>query len=210
MAMFDYARTLYENGWMNDADAWSGAWFADMSGTGDRPVFAFLGPAWLINYVMAGNSGDTYGDWAIAVPPVGFSWGGTWVIPTNNAGRNENVREAVRELVEWITLDASPTGLQNRWANGTLFPGSETKDAVSSGTVMAGADGSIPFLGGQDMFDVLIPAGAYADGSLFTQYDERINSIFIDHARYYAQGDMSRDDALAAFRNLVLEELGID
>ena len=28
------------------------AWYADMDGVGEKPVFAFFGPAWLINYVM--------------------------------------------------------------------------------------------------------------------------------------------------------------
>lgn len=207
LAMFDYASLLYNNNWMNDADGWSDAWFADMSGVGERPAFAFLGPAWLINYVMAHNAGDTYGDWAIAVPPVGFSWGGTWVIP--GAGMNPEARDGVRELIEWITLDVSDTGLQYMWANGTLFADNETKDAVSSGVIMAGADGTIPFLGGQDMFDVFIPAGAYADGALFTQHDELINSWFIDRAMDYARGYLSREDALAEFRQAVYENLGV-
>jgi hypothetical protein len=208
MAMFDHARMLHENGWMNDAGAWSGSWNADMSGSGDRPVFAFFGPAWLINYVMVGHVGDTYGDWAIAVPPVGFSWGGTWVIPA--AGMNPDARDGVRELIEWITLDTSANGLQYHWANATLFPGSDTKDTVSSGVVMAMSDGTVPILGGQDMFDVFIPAGAYADGTLFTQYDESINGWFIDSARDYARGNLSREEALDQFRQLVQENLDIN
>ncbi|MCL2356798.1 MAG: extracellular solute-binding protein [Defluviitaleaceae bacterium] len=208
MAFFDFTSKLYNNNWMNDTSSWSGAWFADMAGEGERPVFAFLGPAWLINYVMAGNAGDTYGDWAIAVPPVGFSWGGTWVIPSANM--NPDVRDGVRELVEWITLDTSNTGLQYMWAGGTLFADNETKDAVASGVIMAGADGTIPFLGGQDMFDVFIPAGAYADGSLFTQHDEIINAEFEDRAMDYARGDLTREEALDQFRTWVYETLGIN
>jgi len=208
MAFVDYARQLYQNGWTNDAGAWSGAWFADMSGTGERPTFAFFGPAWLINYVMAGNSGDTYGDWAIAVPPVGFSWGGTWVIPS--AGMNPEARDGVREIIEWITLETDSNSLQHHWANGTLFADNETKDAVASAVVMANANGQIPFLGGQDMFDVFIPAGAFADGSLFTQYDESINTWFIDSVMDYARGHISRDEALEAFRLLVRENLDLN
>jgi len=208
MAMFDHARILYENGWMNDANGWSEAWFADMSDSGVRPVFAFLGPAWLINYVMAGNANETYGDWAIAVPPVGFTWGGTWLIP--NAGMNPDVRDGVREIVEWITLDTSENGLQHHWANGTLFGEGGTKDAVASAVVMAGADGTLDFLGGQDMFDVFIPAGQYADGTLFTQYDEDMNQWFMDHSMYYARGDMTREESIASFRLNVSENLGIN
>jgi hypothetical protein len=213
MAFFDIARAIYQNDWSNDAAAWTGAWFADMQGAGERPVFAFLGPAWLINHVMAGNAGDTYGDWAIAVPPVGFNWGGTWVIPA--AQMNTEAKDGVRQLLEWIALETDENSLQYQWANGTLFPlaagETATKDAVASGVVMAGADGTVDFLGGQDMFDVFIPAGAYADGTLFTQHDEQINLWFIDEAAmHYARGDMTRDEALDAFMLLVYENLGIN
>ena len=221
MAMFDIARELHQNGWTNDAGAWDGAWFAAMSDStpeveeGEEPrrhrqVFSYLGPAWLINYVMAGNSGDTYGDWAIAVPPVGFNWGGTWIIPAKDM--NPEAAEGIREILEWITLDASDSGLQAQWAAGTLFPSdSPTKDAVASGVVMANADGAIPFLGGQDMFDIFIPAGAYADGTLFTQYDEQINQWFLDDAvMHYARGEMTRDEALDHFRELVYDNLEIN
>jgi len=208
MAMFDYAKRLRDDNLMNDAAGWSEAWFADMSGNGERESFCFLGPAWLINYVMAGNSGDTYGDWAIAVPPVGFTWGGTWIMPSTHV--TDNVRDGVREIIEWITLDISDNGLQYHWANGTLFGDGGTKDTVASGTVMSRSDGTLDFLGGQNMFDVMVPAGAFADGSLFTQYDEDINAWFIDSANDYSRGDLSYDDALAQFRSQVSEFLGID
>lgn len=210
MAFFDIAYALYQNGWMNDAGAWSPAWNADFSGSGERPVFCFLGPAWLINHVMINHVGDTYGDWAIAVPPAGFNWGGTWLIPV--AGMNPDAADGIRELLEWITLDTTETGLQYQWANGTLFPGvGGAKDAVASQVVMEGADGSLSLLGGQDMFDVFIPAGAYADGTLFTQHDEQINLWFIDEAAMpYARGDLTREEALDAFMLLVYENLGIN
>ena len=62
-AYLDYAKTLYDNGYSNDTTAWTDAWYADMDGLGAKPVFAFLGPAWLINYVMADHSDNTFGEW---------------------------------------------------------------------------------------------------------------------------------------------------
>jgi hypothetical protein len=103
-----------------------------MKDAGAKKVFGFFGPAWLINYVMAGNSGGTkpgegtYGDWAVCEPPVGFFWGGTWVIANNNSP----VKDAVGKIIEWITLDSSETGLQYFWANGTLNGPGGTKDTV--------------------------------------------------------------------------------
>ena len=69
-----------------------------------------------------------------------------------------------------------PRQLQHRpavlLANGTLEGPGGTKDTVASGTVMKKSDGTLSFLGGQNMFDVFVPAGAFATGKNKTQYDE--------------------------------------
>jgi len=210
-AFLDLSKTLKDKGYMNDTRDWTDAWFADMKDAGPQKVFGYFGPAWLINYVMAGNSGGskpgegTYGDWAICEPPVGFFWGGTWVI-TN---KDSKVKEAVGKLVEWITLDSSNTGLQYFWANGTLNGPGGTKDTVASGTVMAKSDGVLPFLGGQNMFDVMVPAGAFATGKNKTQYDETINTYWRDQVREYAAGNKSRAQAIADFKQQVADNLDV-
>jgi len=203
----DLSRQLTDNRFSNETEDWQEPWFADMAGIGPQPVFGFFGPAWLINYVMSGNAGDTYGEWAICEPPNGFSWGGTWLLA--NANGNPEVRNGVAELLEWITLDTSEDGLQYMWANGTLFGPGGTKDTVSSGVVMAKSDGTLDFLDGQNMFDIFIPAGENATGRNMTQHDESINIIWRDQVRAYAAGNKSREDALADFRQIVYDNLGI-
>ncbi len=205
-AYIDYAKELYDNGYINDTTAWSDAWFADMAGLGEMPVFAFFGPAWLINYVMAGNSGDTNGKWAVTTPPVGFFWGGTWLM----ANKDSDVKEAVGQIIEWITLDSSETGLQYYWANGTMVEGEVgTKDTVASGTVMAESDGTVAFLGGQNMFDVFVPANAFASGASLTQYDETIYTLFNDQVSQYKLGEKTREEALEDFKMNVQDTLDV-
>ncbi|MDD4312156.1 MAG: carbohydrate ABC transporter substrate-binding protein, partial [Eubacteriales bacterium] len=58
-SFLDLSMKLKEGGFYNDTRDWTDAWYADMAGTGAQPIFGFFGPAWLINYVMAGNSGGT-------------------------------------------------------------------------------------------------------------------------------------------------------
>jgi len=185
-----------------------------MSGTGPKPIFGFFGPAWLINYVMAGNSGDdpeteeyegTYGDWAVCEPPVGFFWGGTWVI----GNKDTAIPATVGDVIEWITLDSSDTGLQYFWANGTLNGPGGTKDTVASGTVMAKSDGTLDFLGGQNMFDVFVPATEFATGKNKTQYDETINIYWRDQVRQYTSGEKTRDEAIEAFKQQVRDNLDV-
>ena len=202
----DYAKTMYDNGYTNNTTAWSDAWYADFAGTGEKQVFCFLGPAWLINYVMAGNAGDTFGDWAVTTSPVGFFWGGTWLL----ANKDSDVKEAVGEIIDWITLNCTETGLQYYWANGTMTEGTVgTKDTVASGTVMDMSDGTVDILGGQNMFDIFVPANAYATGASLTQYDETINSYFNDQVDQYKLGEKTRDEALEAFKQNVADNLDV-
>ena len=206
-SFLDIAKTMKDNGYMNDTVDWQDAWFSDMSGTGPEPVFGFFGPAWLINFVMVDNAGDTYGDWGLCDATEPFSWGGTWICV--NKDLDPEIRDAVREIIEWITLDTSNEGLQYHWANGTLFGHGGTKDSVASGAVMEKSDGSLDFLAGQNMFDIFIPAGESATGRNKTQYDESINSIWREVARLYVSGEKTRNEVLDSFRQQVSAELNL-
>ena len=217
----DVGYQLYNNNFTTKADAWSDAWFAGFGGASSMPILGYLGPAWLINYVMAGNAGDTFGDWAITDAPVPFTWGGTWVFA--NASISDDIRSGVATLIEWITLDYSETGFQQFFANGNLFEGSALfpdqaadyaagrifKDAVGSGVVLARSDGTLDFLGGQNMNDIFVPAGATASGRGFGPYDETINEAFADQALQYFMGEKSRDQAIADFKQHIADILDI-
>lgn len=208
----DLSKKLKDNGYHNDTQDWQDAWFADMKGEGEKEVLGFFGPAWLINYTIAPNCGGekvgegTYGDWAICESPIGFFWGGTWLL----ANKDSKVKKAVGELINWVTLDTSEDGLQYKWANGTLNGEGGTKDSVASGAVMSKSNGELEFLGGQNMFDVFVPANAYANGKNLTQYDETINSAWRDAVRQYTSGQLSRDEAIAAFKTTVKDKLDIE
>ena len=210
-ALLDVSKDLVDNGWHNDTQDWTDTWYADMSGASEKNAFGFFGPAWLINYTIAPNAGGTavgegtYGDWRVCESPVGFFWGGTWLL----ANKDSQNKEAVGEIIEWITLDCTKDGLQYMWANGTMNGEGGTKDTVASGTVMAMSDGSLDFLGGQNMFDVFVPANAFANGKCLTQYDETINSAWRDQVRQYAHGEKDRDAAIADFKQYVADNLDV-
>lgn len=210
----DYAKVLKDKGYSNDTQDWQDAWFADMKDAGSKKVFGFFGPAWLINYTIAPNSGGkkagegTYGDWGVCPSPVGFFWGGTWILA--NKELDDSKKEAVKDIINWITLDTTEDGLQYKWANGTLYGEGGTKDAVASNVVMSKSNGSLEFLGGQNMFDVFIEANKSATGKNKTQYDESINAIWRDQARQYTEGKKSKEEALAEFKKLVSDKLGIE
>ena len=210
-AFLDLSKQLKDNGYHHDTQDWQEGWFADMKKDGG--VFGFYGPAWLINYTIAPNCGEgddsSYGDWACCAPNIGFFWGGTWVLAGKTAVGSDK-QELVADIIRWITLDCTEDGLQYKWANGTLNGEGGTKDDVASGTVLAMSNGEMEFLAGQNMFDVFVPANAYANGKNLTQYDETINTYWRDAVRQYTAGTLSRDEALQAFKQNVADNLDVE
>jgi len=213
-SFLDYAKLLKDKDYTNQSAGWSDNWVKDMGGLGARQVFGYFGPAWFLNYVMPsdiygnnGGAGKTFGDWAICEPPVGFFWGGTWLL----ANKDTKVAGGVKDLIEWITLDTSETGLQYLWANGMIEDISGgVKDTVASEAVMAKSDGELDILGGQNMFDVFIPAANLASGNNLSEYDDAINTIVEEEANLYADGLITRDEALANIKKRVSDKLGIN
>jgi len=217
LEMMEFHRALYEGNLMLDGGAWSDDWFAAMSGTSNPEVFSFFGPAWLINHVMANNVGDTYGDWAITVPPVGFFWGGTWVMA--NADLPAEMHEVVGAFIEWMTLDTTQNGFQYMFASGTferalydadiIAEYGVTKDVVASSVVNDMVDSTVSILSGQEMAPVFIPASVYASGTVLTQYDIEINNWFLDQSEQYAIGVKTREEAVRDFKQMVADNTNI-
>ena len=199
---FNIAYDLYEGGYSNETDAWTQPWYDDMNDAGDKPVFAFFGPAWFVNYVMALNTSDTYGDWAVCTPPVGFTWGGSWIFANDDTDQ----KDGVAELIYWITLDTSTDGLQYIWANGWLYDNG-TADTVASGTVMNSINIDSDFLGGQDMMEVYDECNKFATGDYMSPYDTDINSYFLYAVDSYANPNSyennygNLDDAIELFED---------
>ena len=202
----DLSKKLMDNDYHNDTQDWTDDWYADMAGTGKKGILGFFGPAWLINYTMKDNVHDTFGDWAVCEPPVGFFWGGTWVLGCKDSDK----KEAVGKIIEWITLNTDEDGLQYMWANGTFYPDKPTKDCVASGVVMKKSNGEVDILGGQNMFDVFVPANNFANGKNLTPYDEKINALWRDQVRQYTAGNKDRDTAIADFKQAVSDALDIE
>jgi len=81
---------------------------------------------------------------------------------------------------------------------------------------MAKSDGRLDILGGQNMFDVFIPANNLARGDNFSQYDNDsddwrlvgINQSIEDEAWQYALGEKTREEAVDAIKQRVYNEHG--
>ncbi len=201
----DDAMKLIDNDYTNNTRQWSDEWYSDMKDEGEKKIFGFLGPAWLSNYVIMNYNGGetvgegTYGDWAICNPPAGFFWGGTMVF----AHRDSKHKEAIGEIIRWITLDTSETGCQYLWADGAFSSG--VKEIPASATVTKNLDGSLDFLGGQDIFEAYRAAGNLAGGYKLVQDDEAIDMFWRSEVYEYVSKSKSREQAIADFKQRVAD-----
>lgn len=207
-SFLDYCKMLYDGDYTNGTSNWTDPWYEGMSGSGSRQVFGYIGPAWMIDYVMLGNSGGesvgegTYGDWAVCAPPEGSYWGGTWVL----ANKDSEKKEAIGEILEWITLDCSTDGLQYMWATNEFWGyDTEIKDTVPSATVMDLVDGSLDFLGGQNMYEVAIEANNLASGKSISEYDDALSYEWQSVCDSYGGGYITRDEAISEFKQFAYD-----
>lgn len=212
-AVIDLAKALVDNDYTNSNYAWGSNWYDDMVGHGPREVFAWFGPAWFVNYVMARqvyyeNRSFSNSDYAVCEPPVGYYWGGTWIFANKQIMYDSRKKEFCADFIEWVTLDTTKVGFQYSYANGlldfTTYP-----DSVLSGTVMEKTNGTTDVLHGQNPFPIISRATAYTSGKGASLYDRELNSAFSYLISDYADGFISREQVLEAMYEEA-ENLGLD
>ena len=201
---FEISKTLHDNRWEGRVGQWSEGWFAGMNGAlrdeSGNPVevFGYFLPTWGLHYVLKTNAPDTSGDWAMAPGPVPYRWGGTWV----GAWKDTKNPEAAKKLIEWIT-----TGDQflEAWAR-------EKGDMVSNLAVVNKIKNDFrePFLGGQNHYAEFAEMALGVNGKLTQGTDDDIQALFQEAVTAFVNGEKSKAQALADFRQQVQSQLGLN
>ena len=218
----DLVKKICDKKWSNDTEIWDDNWYADLAGTGSRQTFAFFGPAWFLEDLHGTHNGvdytklDSYGDWRVCVPPVGFNTvGSLMLVNKETTGKDTYLASGVAELVEWYTLDTSETGFQYMWAAGTADWDNDPstlmdKETVVSNTVMSKIKNEEDEFGGQDINPVFVAASRKASAHHISEYDSWIEWRWWDVVLDYAYGNISKDEAIEKFKERVNEEVSFD
>lgn len=207
-AFLDYAREMVEKGYTNNNNEpwWIDEWLADIRGEGEKEVFGYFGPYWLVNFTMVYYCGGdrpgegTYGDWAVCDPPAGFFREDTIIL----AHRNTRHKEAVGEIIRWLTLDTSETGAQYLLASGQI---DGNRHCPASAAVAKKLEYKFDFLGGQDLFEAYLSASQYARADSLSEHDISISYFWLNEAVEYAEGRKTREQAIADFKERVHQRL---
>lgn len=206
-SLVDYmknSKQMYEQGLVSGVQTWDPAWFSAMA---DESVFSFILPTWGLHYVLKGaaepeaNEGkaEFTGDWALAIPPVPYSWGGTF-LGINKYSKNKAL---AWEFVKFLGND--PRFLK-AWAK-------DTGDFVSNIRVVEEIKGDFadPFLGGQNHYELFYEEAKKIDVSYIGPWDFQIQNAWDDQVILYTAGKKDYPSAIEDFKAAVLDFLpGVD
>ena len=191
----DDSKALVDAGETGTQELWSDDWSKGFYGD----VFAYFGPAWLINFCMAdGEEGSvaTAGRWGGCVGPQSFFWGGTWICGAQGTDNPALVGDIMRKLTCDATIMREIVEKDDDFAN--------NKTAMAA---MATSSYSSKILGGQNPLPMYMEGAEKIDLSNLSEYDQGCNEEFQNAMKNYFEGSAATyEDAYALFKTAVEEK----
>lgn len=191
-AWADAEKASYEAGQTTTGDLWSDEWSAGFYP--DGKVFAYFGPAWLINFSMGQDDEKSIahaGGWGATEGPQAFYWGGTWICAATGTDNPTLVADIMRKMTtdETILKDIV----------------SKDSDCINNKNVLSSlaSDDSFGFsvLGGQNPFGLFTENVEKIDLSNLSAYDQGCNESFQKIMKDYFTGQYATyDEAIEAFK----------
>lgn len=191
-AWADAEKASYEAGQTTTSDLWSDEWSAGFYP--DGKVFAYFGPAWLINFSMGQDDEKSIahaGGWGATEGPQAFYWGGTWICAATGTDNPTLVADIMRKMTtdETILKDIV----------------SKDSDCINNKNVLSSlaSDDSFGFsvLGGQNPFGLFTENVEKIDLSNLSAYDQGCNESFQKIMKDYFSGQYATyDEAIEAFK----------
>lgn len=173
--------------WVNDSKEWLDAGYIDETVKGQfnadwnkamgskSKVFAFLLPAWGIDFVLKPNWDGEEGAWAVTTPPQEYNWGGSYIHGcqgTDNPGHVKDIIMALtgnKEILLKISQDYSDF--------------TNTRSGMQDAT--SDENFASEFLGGQNPFEYFAPVAESIQIAPLSAYDqgcvELIQNAFTDY-----------------------------
>lgn len=201
-AYMDACKFLKEKGYEGRQGQWAEGWFAGMKGElkdekgAEVEVFSYFLPTWGLHYVLKPNAPNTAGDWYMCPGPAAYRWGGTWVA----AYKKTKVPNLAKDFIKYVATDDS---FLERWAK-------DTGDVVSNNNVINKIKDtySEPYLNGQNHYAAFAVMANNVDGKLTQGTDQAIEAIWGDAVGSYINGEKTKEQALADFKEQVNVTLG--
>ena len=176
--------------WVNSSKEWLDAGYLDKNVKGQwnddwnkamgsaSNVFAFLFPAWGIDFTLNPNWDGEDGVWAVTNPPQEYNWGGSYV----HACTGTDNPEHVKDIILAVTVDK----------DNLLKISKDYSDFTE-------------FLGGQNAFEYFVPVAENIEIAPLSAYDQGCVELIQNSFSDYLQGKVDYDKAKKNFETAIIE-----
>ena len=198
-----YADTfrLYGNSisksWVTPGDSPDTTVDVDSKAMGSKSkVFAFLFPAWGIDFTLKPNWDGKEGEWAVTNPPQEYNWGGSYI---HAAAGTDNAKHA-KEIILALTADKDNLlKISEKYSDFTNTK-SGMKEAAENDEKYASK-----FLGGQNPFKYFAPVAENIKIAPLSAYDQGCVELIQNSFSDYFQGKVTYDKAKKNFETAIEE-----
>ena len=159
-------------------------------------VFAFLLPAWGIDFVLNPNWDGETGNWAVTNPPQEYNWGGSYI---HAATGTDNVKYAKDIILAMTSNQDNLLKISQDYSDFT-----NTKSGMAE-AAKDDADFSSEFLGGQNPFVYFAPVAENIKIAPLSAYDQGCVELIQNSFSDYLQGNVDFDKAKANFETAIKE-----
>lgn len=193
--------------WVKDSKEWldagyfnktvKGQWTDDWNKAmgSQSKVFAFLFPAWGIDFTLKSNWDGADGEWAVTNPPQEYNWGGSYI---HGAEGTDNPKH-VKEIIKALTADK----------DNLLKISKDYQDFTNtkSGMEAAAKDDSFKsdFLGGENAYSYYAPVAENIKIAPLSSYDQGCVELIQNAFNDYLQGKVSYNKAKSNFETAIKE-----
>ena len=188
------SKALVDAGYCDTYDQWTDDWTKGFYPEGK--VFAYFGPAWLIDFSMAKDVEGSIaheGGWGAIEGPQGFYWGGTWICAAAGTDNGDTVADIIRKITCDPEIMKDIVLKDNDFVNNKPVMEELANDESYSNEVLGGQNPLKMFCAGADRIDM----------ANLTAYDQGLLQDFQSAMGDYIKGNYdSIDKAMEQFYTL--------
>ena len=173
---------------------WNDDWNKAMSSS--SKVFAFLLPAWGIDFTLNPNWDGKDGEWAVTNPPQEYNWGGSYIHAATGTDNKEHVKDII------LALTAEKDNLIKISKDYSDFTNTQ------SGMREAAKDDenfSSDFLGGQNAYKYFAPVAENIQIAPLSAYDQGCVELIQNSFSDYFQDQVDFNKAKENFETAIKE-----
>lgn len=189
------SKALVDAGYIGTCDLWSEDWSKGFFPEGK--VFAYFGPAWLVNFSMSADTEGSIGyngGWGATEGPQGFFWGGTWICAATGTDNAATIKDIMLQLTTNPEIMKEIVVKDDDFVNNKSTMEAMAQDSSYQSKVLGGQNPLAMYCNGVDGLDL----------SNLSDYDQACNEEFQKAMLDYMKGNVDLNTAEENFYKAVV------